>query len=581
MTGWMRQMILLSLGFLAPTFLFTACTIPPPGPLSSDHIQAPSAKIGEQEIPEFVTASTILPTPSAQGQEELYTVVLNNVPIREVLFALAKESKINVSIHPGIQGQVTVNAIDQTLPQILDQIAENLNMTYHFKGNNLIISQDTPYWHVYNLDYLNIERTADSSMGISGNVGSTTTSGGNSSINVSNKMFKTFWQPLIEGIENIVKLDEDQQKLMAEKNAEAEAEAETESQINSEFDGQKKGVSKPTTKKTTTKSTTSSNSPVVPHIASGVINVFATKHQHQQVQTFLDQISLTTHRQVLIEATIMEVSLTQDHQQGVDWSRITNVGNELSMAFSGSGSTSLTQSTMGSVLGITPLGGKNPMFTMTHEFSNDSGNSVTATIKALEEFGNVTVLSSPKVMTMNNQQALLKVVEELVYFDIKITDAIINQETGNITTPSKKTATPTTVSEGMILGVIPQISENNTVILNIRPSISSVVSWVDDPINAGNKIPQMAVREMESVLRVPTGHTAILGGLMTDKINKNSKGVPLLSDAPLISDLFKYKQQEVEKTELVILLRPTVITSENIAQSVHHIDSIVSERNKP
>lgn len=192
------------------------------------------------------------------------------------------------------------------------------------------------------------------------------------------------------------------------------------------------------------------------------------------------------------------------------------------------------------------------------------GFDLTAVLNLMESFGTLRVLSSPKISVLNNQSSVLKVVDNKVYFTIQVTPGTA-ASVGVPATPSTYATTINTVPIGLLMSVTPQISESNEVILNLRPTISRITGYAIDPNpvlaqnQLTNRIPEVQTREMESVLRVQSGGVAILGGLMQDSRNNNSDEVPILNQVPLLSNLFKYRDESSKKTELVIFLRPTVL----------------------
>jgi len=215
----------------------------------------------------------------------------------------------------------------------------------------------------------------------------------------------------------------------------------------------------------------------------------------------------------------------------------------------------VTQSVLGGNLGQSPFFSVNMADTV-------NGNPLNMTLKALETFGDVKVLSSPKVMAMNNQSAILKVVDNEVYFttDVQIV-------AGNVNTDST-TAVDTnvnTVPIGFVMTVTPFIDDKDIVTLNVRPTISRIISYVQDPnpslatADVVSEIPVIQVREIETVLKINNGDTAVIGGLMQDQIDKNESGVPILSSIPWVGALFRYQDDEYVKSELVIFIRPVVV----------------------
>lgn len=274
---------------------------------------------------------------------------------------------------------------------------------------------------------------------------------------------------------------------------------------------------------------------VISNREAGIISVRGTSKQHEKVQEFLDKVMNSVKRQVLIEATIVEVQLNDSFQSGVDWARLSNPGSSSGFQFGqvlGSrGFIANVDPVTGAVspapgdknvFGATPTAG----FIAAYLNPVSSLGNIAASITLLKQFGDTKVLSSPKLMVLNNQTAVLKVVNNLVYFTVQA-----QQTPGSTTTQpfTTITTTPNTVPVGMVMSVTPQINDRGNVNINVRPSISSRVGEVEDPNpvfrgGAKNAIPIIQVREMESVLQIESGSTAILGGLMQDEIFKRVLG---------------------------------------------------------
>ena len=194
----------------------------------------------------------------------------------------------------------------------------------------------------------------------------------------------------------------------------------------------------------------------------------------------------------------------------------------------------------------------------------DPPKRIQATIKMLQQFGDTKVLSSPKIMALNNQTALLKVVNEEVYFTVELD---IREATRDI--PERRTFTSElhTVPIGLIMSVTPQISDRGYVSLNIRPTISRITGFAVDPAPrlAGaefdNLIPEIQVREIESLLQILDRRTVVLGGLMQNERISEKDGVPGLARIPGVGKVFSYTRDKLVKTELVIFLKPTIVTN--------------------
>ncbi|MDR1709548.1 MAG: type II and III secretion system protein, partial [Candidatus Accumulibacter sp.] len=178
-------------------------------------------------------------------------------------------------------------------------------------------------------------------------------------------------------------------------------------------------------------------------------------------------------------------------------------------------------------------------------------------VDLLRGFGTTKVLSSPKLTVLNNQTATLKVTEDFVYFEVKQELAA-----GNTNTNATTTTTPKSVSIGFFMNLTAQVGDDDMVTLNVRPSISSISALKLDPnpvLTVANQVPQIRTREIESMMRVKSGDIAVLGGLMEDRLENRSGRFPLVGDIPVLGEVFTTRNDASRKSELVIVLRPTVI----------------------
>ena len=519
----MQKLIIL----LSALILLGSCSELPPKPYapSPAHINA-AKSVPQDNIPGLVRQAPVLPEPAPPLELEKYTVVVNEVPVKEILFALARDAKINVDIGPGIEGDVTLNAVDQTLPQILDRIARQVSIRYEFKDGNLIIEADKPFFRSYTVNYLNMARDTKTEVKIATQLESTgggAVGGGgggqnNSITEVSSVAANHFWDNLVKDVLAIL--------------------------------GQTPKSSSSATGITVTDT-------VIPHPETGVLTVKATSKQHELIQTFIDNALASAHRQVLIQATIVEVALNDQYSAGVDWSVLGSAGT--------AGVNAISSTFLGFPDNLNPglpTAGP-PAFLLNYTNGENANRVINATINLLEQFGDIKVLSSPQIVAMNNQSALLKVVDNVVYFTIK-------QETNIAQTGIATNTFETTVHSvpvGIVMSLTPQINENDSIILNVRPTISRISGFVNDPnpgLTVVSQIPEIQVSEMESVLRINHGQVAVLGGLMQDNTEKTDQSIPGLSKIPLLGEAFKTRNRNNLKNELVIFLRPTVIRNPSL-----------------
>jgi general secretion pathway protein D len=277
------------------------------------------------------------------------------------------------------------------------------------------------------------------------------------------------------------------------------------------------------------------------------------------VQEFLDHVLSNAKRQVMIEATVAEVQLNNEYQRGIDWQRLRTGASSVGVPSFGVGNSGLELAASSSA---TPAGINTNAFIFGGASTSLNFNFA---LRLLESFGDVRVLSSPKISVLNNQTAVLKVVDNLVYFTVKA-DTTTSQTTALTTF----TTTFNSVPVGFIMSLVPQISDADTVVLNLRPTISRKTGDVADPnpalaqANVTSLIPVIQTREMESVLRVQSGQVAVLGGLMQDSRSNIEDGIPGVRSIPGIG-LFAGQRKDLnQKTELVIFLRPVVVRDASI-----------------
>ena len=569
-------------GFLSATLLsllLAACQAPTPQQPLAGHLSSEiAAPQGRGEIPAPVQDTLALPKPRALPKAETYSVVVNNVQVRDLLFALSRDAKVNVDIHPGITGTVSLNAINQTLPQLLTRISKQVDMRFELEGPNLAVMPDSPFLKHYKVDYVNMARTVTGNVSastqintsISGGTGGSgsapAASGASGSGNISNTSIlnsskNLFWEQLEKNIKDIL---HETDKVFPEGSSEtfieqANPQTATGAAALPQGGGQRAAQaianalqanpapassSQATGNSVVRRSTFREAASVIMNPESGVITVRATSRQHEKIQEFIDRVTLSSHRQVLIEATIVEVQLGEGYQQGINWERI---GSNATFSIERAG----VSSNVGNA--VTP-------FKMKY---TNTALGLTAAVDLLQAFGTAKVLSSPRLSVMNNQTALLKVVENYTYFFVK-SDIVPASVVGAQPTTAT-TTTPQTVSVGLVMTVTPHVSGNGTVILNVRPSISSITELKADPnpelAKAGvqNLVPQISTREIDSVMRVNSGEIAVLGGLMKDGVDWKTGRVPLAGQIPLIGELFNTRNNSATKSELVVFLRPVII----------------------
>jgi len=532
---------------------------------AATHIRGDEPRV-EGAIPPPVQVTPVLPQPKPMARPETYSVVVNNVRVQELLFALARDARLNVDIHSDITGTVTLNAIEQTLPQLLTRIARQVDMRYEVDGQNLVVMRDTPFLRVYRIDYVNLARDTRSVSNVSTQVSgaaqpgaAASTSQNNSTAVVNSVSANKFWDTLVANVKEIL---QETDKVLPAAAAQAQPAVPSTTSPSTSAPAQPGATAAPAPAAAAPvpAATFREAASVIANPETGILNIRATSRQHEKVQEFLDHVMTNAKRQVLIEATLAEVQLNNEYQRGIDWQRLRTNAASAGVPSFGTGSSGLEfgQSSAG-----TPAGINTNAFVF--------GGAVTSlnfnfALKLLESFGDVRVLSSPKISVLNNQTAVLKVVDNLVYFTIQ------SQTQVNVNAPSLTTFTTTlnSVPVGFIMSLVPQISDADSVVLNMRPTISRKIGDVADPnpqlkaAGVTSLIPVIQTREMESVLRVQSGQVAVLGGLMQDARSTVEDTIPGVRDVPGLGTLLEQRKDLNQKTELVIFLRPVVIRDPNV-----------------
>jgi general secretion pathway protein D len=568
-----------------------ACSSIQPQPPSAGHIRAEAQAAPSPNIPAPVAATVSLARPKAAAKAESYSVSVRNIPVQDLLFALARDAKLNVDIHPGINGIVTINAIDQTLQQILTRVAKQVDMRWELDGPNLMVMTDSPFLRNYKVDYVNMTRDVSGTVSINTQIASTSTSatgatasgggGNNSSTSVKSSAQNNFWQSLEKNLKDILR---ESDKILPEGSSEtvierSDQQATTGTGAQGQTGGARSGAGATSlagspnaaslqqqgttvVKRTTFREAAS----IIVNPEAGVVVVRATSRQHEKVQEYLDLVLTNARRQVIIEATIAEVSLNDGYQQGINWQSLRTLRPSVPTAgFSVAQNPSLNTATS---TVPDPFGTAGSFSAPPGSFAFllnyvAPGLGLSTTLSLLETFGKVKVLSSPKISVLNNQTAMLKVVDNVVYFLIK------NDSTTTTTgTTNNFTSTPQSVSVGLVMSVTPQISESGSILLNVRPTISSLKgAGKTDPtpgLAVANVVPEIQTREMESMLRLSDGEVAVMGGLMEDRISNTTNQIPGLGDIPGIGNFFRNRNETSTKTELVIFLKPTIVRDPSI-----------------
>ncbi len=297
---------------------------------------------------------------------------------------------------------------------------------------------------------------------------------------------------------------------------------------------------------------------------AGLVTVFASERIHRRVQEYLEKLEKTSSQQVLIEAKVLEVELNDEFSAGIDW-------NLISSSFLGLRSLSFN----GAAPSLTPA----EPTALSAEFSQGNFD---AAITALSRFGTTRALASPRLTVLNNQPAVLNVAQNRVYFQIRS-----ERESGTTTNPATTnfTSEVRNVPEGVLINVLPSVdTDTNTISMQIRPTVSRVTGFVNDPIipiqfaqagvpvpaGVSNQVPIVNVKEMDSVVRMKSQETLVMGGLLEDRGTGTQRAVPVAGEVPIVGALFRNQADQVRKTELVIFIKATILNSGG--DTIHNTD---------
>jgi MSHA biogenesis protein MshL len=494
---------------------------------------APEERLNELVVPQREEAKKV--------PEKLYTLFARDADVQEVLLAFSRESDLNIVIDPDLSGKVTIDLKKVTLKESLEAILSPLGWTFQADEKFIKISRPRMETRLFTLNYLSTKRTgrreiyASSGGGLQTGfllgqqaVTSTTTSRtGYSDLISVDEM--DLWREIQHGLETIIFGSVDEKA----KGGPSEQEKIT----RSDEKGKKLIINKST----------------------GVIWVTDYPLNLNKVASYLETVEGSSQRQVTIQAKIMEVILSDEHKEGINWKVIEGLPRSINFSwgltdkqgttgFPGGATTSTSGTTTTSTIStpdvfkIKPFGGTLAIGALGSEVA------LSDIMQAIAEQGDVKILSNPTLSTLNNQKAIIRVGDQDVFF---VTGAIATQTTVT------QTVQPMTIDIGIILDVTPQIAEDGTIIMNIHPSISSKTGEKASP-DGKTTFPLLSVRETDTTVRVRDSQTILIAGLMQERKEETFIGVPVLKSIPLLGNLFRYRSENKRNSELVIMITPTL-----------------------
>ncbi len=533
-----------------------------------------NAQVGTPPIPDLAQVLAA-PRPPKVANAKLVTLsVTDDVPLRDVLFELGRLANVDIEVGSGLDTQgINLRATDRPFNEVIERIANLGGLRYSVNGNAIRVERDVAYIKNYNLDFINITRSSSNNYNLStsilssgsgggsggstaGNVG---TSGSSSSISATSE--SDLWSSLEASVSEIL-------NYMPQGNNAVQG-ASTEGGAAAATGGAAAGAT----------GTTSAG--FVINRQAGVLSVNGTERQHEMIQRFLTMLTRNASAQVLIEAKIVEVSLSDQFLSGVDWNNIIGSNGGL---FASPGS--YLPDGLAVVTGGTLNADRNSF-----AFGLNSGADLDAIIQLTEQYGTTRTLSSPRLSAINNQQAVLTFARNEVFFECEVTPAtVISSTSSSQSTPGTADCTPQSVPIGIILNILPSINmDSQEVTLSVRPTLTRKVGDALNPeqdiINALNGVtdapavqqttPIIEVRELDSVMKVKSGGVMVIGGLMEDTSTTANSGIPGMSDLPIIGSAFKSRNEDYSKRELIIFIKATIVNSDG---STHPVDRAVYDR---
>ncbi|WGY48568.1 pilus (MSHA type) biogenesis protein MshL [Vibrio sp. ABG19] len=458
-----------------------------------------------------------------------FRIQAKEVDAKAFFASLVQNTGYSVAIHPAVEGNITVNLSDVTLDEALDVVRNLYGYDIETQGKVVQVYPAGLRTVTIPVDYLQFKRSGRSLTSITTGTITNTDSSNNSSNGR-------------RSVNSNSSSSSDSNGSNRESSVSAEtARGGTEIETTSESDfwpqletavGRLIGSGR------------GQNVVVTPQ--AGVITLRAYPDEIREVRRFLDVSQQRMQRQVVLEAKILEVTLTDSYQQGINWSNMSLGNGDVVINRVGSGS-----STLPGLDAIGTLLGGQTNITI-------SDGSFTSVLNFMATQGDLNVLSSPRVTAANNQKAVIKVGSDEYY----VTDLTSVVGSGD-NTQAAPNVELTPFFSGISLDVTPQIDDKGNVLLHVHPSVIEVeqqdkeITYNDSTFTL--PLARSSIRESDSVIRAQDGDVVVIGGLMkTDTSNSVSK-VPFLGDIPALGHLFRSTTQTKEKTELVILLKPTVV----------------------
>ncbi len=429
----------------------------------------------------------------------------------ELFFAdLGRSQNLNILLDPRVNQNITLSLRHVTLKQIISALQDSYGFDFQKTDYGYRVAPSQISTRIYRLNYLNIERSGSSKTQIGGDETNTVTTSFSA---LSSGDESSFWSTIQRSIEGLVDADLNNSKS------------------------------------------------VVVNPQTGLLVVSATTEEHSEIAQFLADAQLIIQKQVIIEAKIVEVILDQEYRSGINWSFLNDsFGSESSSAGIGLSGETLS--------GTSGAGG---IFNVSLSLDN-----FTSVLQLLDYQGDAQVLSSPRVSTVNNQKAVIKVGADEYFATVSsVTTDIVEDANGNNTVEATPTIELEQFFSGIALDVTPQIDENDNVMLHVRPTVTEVTEQTKLIEFGGEQyslpVAYSNIRESDSIIRAKSGQIVVIGGLLQQSKDTGTTAIPWFGKLPVVRLLFAQDRESQAKSELVILLKPTVFDGNTTTNEIDRV----------
>ncbi|OGR32865.1 MAG: hypothetical protein A2091_09930 [Desulfuromonadales bacterium GWD2_61_12] len=450
------------------------------------------------------TETSRAPSKIDQGK---FSLVLKNVELKQALAILSKDSPVPIVAEPGVTGRVTVNILDKPLGDLLYTLLRPLGYTATIEDGMIVVGPSRPITRTFVLNYLKDKRVSSSitkasistGSGSGSDAGSSSSSSSGSSqgnVSVTTSGSNDCWSETLKGLDSIVY-----------------------------GQGKKDGGT--------------TGNIIVTNQLSGVIQVTAPPETLERVSVFLANVEREVKRQVLIQAHIVEIELKDEFSLGIDWKAFLDSAHKSSIA---------------QHLGLSSA----PFSNVFVIDINSSGPDFNVLLDTFKEQGDVNMLSSPKISTLNNQKAVFKRTTN----EVSWVQSVLRGSTGG---PADLVINTAQIDEvGLFLDVTPNVAASGSITMQVHPSITEVKPQPSFSPDGNSSKPVITVREIDTIVDVQSGQTMVIGGLISDTSSSVKRGIPFLGDIPVVGWLFSNYNQKKGKTELVIFLTPYILNTSAI-----------------